>query len=120
MTVMLLSLLTQLVWLMIATCLIIISFIFYCRQYQWWRNNKAITQVSRDSHQQWLLYSQSTLRYSQLDLCSCVVTIYGVILYFKGQRFWQRYSLLIMADSVDDEAFRQLRVYCRSPKTFKD
>jgi len=115
----LLSLLTHYYWLIIPITLIILSFIFYLRQYQYLSSKSAITKIARDTQQKWLLYCSAGVRYSDVQLVSSVVTNQVVILRFKGQRFWQTYSVVIVADAVDSKLFHQLRVYCRAPKTFQ-
>jgi len=106
-------------WVIAPAILIISSFIYYLHRYQGLKSAFSIIRISRDSEQNWSLYSALGEQYSELELRNSVVTCQQLILYFKGQRFWQYYSLLIMADSVDATQFRHLRLYCRSPKTFQ-
>jgi hypothetical protein len=51
-------------------------------------------------------------------LTSCFVAPKLVLLHFSGERFWKRKTITVCSGSVDVELFRQLRVYCRDPKTF--
>ena len=107
------------IWLsFIAVILISTSFIYYCQSYQWLKSNRSIVKVGRDTRGRWtLFYADNTLQ-QKLNLTHCVVTSKGVMLYFSGTVFWNAPSITILADAIDAELFRQLRVYLRAPKTF--
>lgn len=102
----------------IAGIILLASFIYYCRRHQWINNHRAIIKVERDAKQQWKLFYSDKLSQEKLVLKHCVVTSTLVILYFLGASRWKATSVTILADAVDVEQFRQLRVYCRDPKVF--
>lgn len=54
-----------------------------------------------------------------LELKSAVVIGHGAILYFKTKNRLLDKAVIICADAVDSKLYRQLRVYCRYPKTFQ-
>jgi len=95
------------------------SFIYYCRQYQWLNGQSAVISIARDKDEQWRLFHRNGVQQTQLVMSSCVVTQYFVMLNFQTESTGKKSAITIMADSVDPELFRQLRVYCRAPKTFQ-
>ncbi len=114
-----LSVLDHLVAMIGIIALISCSFIYYLRRYYLLTHAKSCSRLSRDSDNNWLITYGSNKTCQPLMLLSSYVSQYCVILYFKGESYWSKYSALIMSDAVDGELFRQLRVYCRDPKTFQ-
>lgn len=108
------------VWLLLfATMIIVTSFIFYCQRYHCLKSGRVITRIERDNKGAWqLFYSGDTIE-QELYLKHCMVTPKLVILNFLGTRPWNGKSVTIVADAVDAESFRQLRVHLRNPKTFQ-
>jgi len=119
MLVTLLSLLGASIWSILASVMMVTSFLYYCRQYQWLKSNSAITSVDRNNDGKWTLRHKLGVHSDDLILTNCFVTQKLVILNFKSWVFWSSKSITIMSDSVDAEYFRQLRVYCRQANTFQ-
>mgnify|MGYP006981143692 CR=1 FL=1 len=108
-------------WSLVATVLFIgTSFIYYCRQQLWVDNASAIIRLERDSEQRWYLLSKGEQEMPPLKLVNCVVIPSLVMLTFHDESFWRNKTVTLVNDAVDDELFRQLRVYCRNPKTFQE
>ncbi|MFW5450790.1 MAG: protein YgfX [Methylophagaceae bacterium] len=119
MLVTLISLLALSWWSLVVTILLGVSFIYCCQQQQWLKSTKSIIKIERTINQQWSLLFLDNSQSSDLMLIKSLVTPQLVILYFKGSTWWNTRSVTIIADAVDAELFRQLRVYCRDPKTFQ-
>jgi len=119
MLVTLLSLLGASIWSLLASVMMVMSFIYYCRQYQWLKSNNAIINIDRNKEGKWTLRQKLGVQDKELILTSCLVTQQVVILNFKSWTVWGGKSITIMSDSVDAEYFRQCRVYCREAKTFQ-
>jgi len=94
------------------------SFNTYCRQYQWLQGDNAVTMITRDQDNKWSLFEKSGVQYQQLVLHSSIVCQQLVMLNFKANKTGSTKSIMIMSDSVDADDLRQLRIYCREPKTF--
>ena len=119
MLVALLNLLAVSLWSVLVTLMITLSFVYYCRQNQWLKSKSLMFKIERGADELWHLQYGDDKQNSKLTLTGSVVTPQVTILYFNGKQFWQRYAITIVADAVDAELFRQLRVYCRDPKTFQ-
>lgn len=114
MLVTLLSLFSVSWWSFTTTLVIAVSFIYFYRQ------SRLIVKIEQDADDGWHCHYRDGSSRSQLTLSSSVVIPQLVILYFNGRKFWQQaYAVTIVADAVDAELFRQLRLYCRDPKTFQ-
>ena len=113
MLVTLLSLLANSWWALLTIVFMVLSFVYFYGQTQ------SLIKLERDVDNGWYCYYQNNKLRSALRLTSSIVTSSLVMLYFNGNNYWQRYSVIIMVDAVDAELFRQLRVYCRDPKTFQ-
>lgn len=105
--------------LTLAVMIIVVSCITYCQQHQWITSHRSIIKIERKVTHQWVLFYANDIRQQNLDLKHCIVTPQVVILYFSGSSFWRVKSVVIVADAVDAELFRQLRTYCRNPKVFQ-
>lgn len=103
---------------LLSVLILAVSLVYYCQQYQWLASKKAIFRVERDTYNEWTLHHQDNTQTAHLTLKSSVVTQPFIMLNFIGQSMWKSYSITIMSDAVDGESLRQLRVYCRDPKTF--
>jgi len=99
--------------------LIIVSFILYSKKFQWLASHNSIVEIKRDSQNVWALLYKGGKQDEGLMLMSCVVTQHFVMLNFHSSRFWKKKAITIMADSVDAELFRKLRVYCREANSFQ-
>ncbi len=119
MLVTLISLLALSWWSLVVTILVGMSFIHYCQRQQWLKSTKSIIKIERMANKQWSLLFWDNSQSSGLILTKSFVTSQLVILYFKGPTWWSTHSVTIMTDAVDAELLRQLRVYCRDPKTFQ-
>jgi len=115
----LLSLLGMSWWSLFAIMTLIASFVYYTQQHQWLKAKKSLVSVEYSDDKGWALNYSDESQKSGLSLASSFVTPQLVMLYFKGSYFWQRRSVTLLADAVDAQLFRQLRVYLRSPKTFQ-
>jgi len=93
------------------------SFRFYYQQFYLQTGRHKLVKLARNSENLWYLFYGDQRQDGALYLTRCLVMPELVILYFKRQRCWQCQAVWITADSVDSELFRQLRVYCRDPKT---
>ena len=114
-----LSLLGASIWSLLTIMMMVTSFIYYCRQYQWLKNNRTIINIDRNKGGKWTLHQKDCVHGDDLILTSCFVTQKVVILNFNNGKLWGSKSITIMSDSVDAEYFRQCRVYCREAKTFQ-
>ena len=99
-------------WSLLAFVLTVLNYRYFYQQ------TNAISKIERDADNNWYCHYRNGKVLESLRLTNSVVTPIFVILYFKGNSIWQR-STIIMADAVDAELFRQLRVNCRDPKTFQ-
>ena len=99
-------------WSLLVFVLLVFSYRYFYQQ------TNAMSTIERDADSNWQCHYRNGNTLEKLRLTNSVVTPIFVILYFKGNTIWQR-STIIMADAVDAELFRQLRVYCRDPKTFQ-
>ena len=109
-------------WLVRVTLFILClaSLWFYYHQYTLQTSRYKLVKVERDNTGLWHLSYGDGAQHLSLNLKRCIVISSLVILYFEGQQFWQcSASAWITGDSADEELFRQLRVYCRDPKTFQ-
>ena len=113
-----LSLLGASVWSFITMMIMVYSLIYYCKKNQWLKSNKAMIRIERDIDDKWRLFYQATTHSKPLTLSNCVVTQQFIILYFNRRGFCKE-TVTVMSDSVNAEYLRQLRVYCRDPKTFQ-
>jgi len=113
-----LSLLGASVWSFITMMIMVYSLIYYCKKNQWLKSNKAMIRIERDIDDKWRLFYQATTQSKPLTLSNCVVTQQFIILYFNRRGFCKE-TVTVMSDSVNAEYLRQLRVYCRDPKTFQ-
>jgi len=111
--------LTSIPWfLRIALLLVcLLSLRFYHQQYYQQTGRHKLVKIERDNLGLWHLFYGDQGEYTALSLSRCLVMPELVILYFDGQRYRQKRAVWITADTVDSELFRQLRVYCRDPKT---
>ena len=115
----LLSLLGLSLWSLVAMVIFIVSFIYCAKQHQWLKAKRSLVSVEHLADGQWTLHYLDAMPKTGLILASSFVTPQLVMLYFKGDRFWQRDAVTIVADAVDAELFRQLRVHLKAPKTFQ-
>lgn len=120
MLVTLLSLLNVTWWSLFVIAIMLTSFIYYARQHQWLKAQKAVVSIDYHADKGWLLSYADESEKSGLSLMSSFVTPQLVILYFNHDYFWQRNVVTILDDAVESNSFRQLRVYLKSPKTFQE
>lgn len=106
-------------WLLSVSLAIIVSFIHCYQKYQLLSGDKFMTKIERDTNDDCSVFYGDDSKNSALKLSSSVVTPNLVILYFKGAHFWQSTTAFLVADAVDPDLFRELRVYCRDPKIFQ-
>ena len=107
------------VWAITISLMVIVSFIHYCRLYQWSNSERNIINLDRNKGNKWTMFHYNGEQLSELVLTDSVVTQYFILLNFRVPARWRRSAVIIMNDAVDEEQFRQLRVYCREPKTFQ-
>ena len=113
------SLSTGFWWSIVACVLIGLSLRHYCQRHQWLQSTQSTVKIERMASGQWSLRYRDNRQSLGLTLVKSFVSPQIVILYFKGSKWWAHSSVTIVADAVDAELFRQLRVYCRDPKTFQ-
>lgn len=111
MLVTLLSLIEILWWSLLILVMMLSCSYFY-------RQVNSVSKLERDVDNNWCCYYKNGNVLENLRLTSCVVTPIFIILYFNGHAIRQ-HSNIIIADAVDAKLFRQLRVFCRDPKTFQ-
>jgi len=97
----------------IVLCLLLVSFIYYSRRYQWLKSDKAIIQLLRDAEEQWYVVQKNGVTSPIYTLKTSFVMPAIVILNFERGK-----SITLCADSVHPDLLRQLRVYCRNPNSF--
>ncbi len=107
------------VWKLLALSFITVSLCFYYQRYFARNSPSRVNEVHCTANGDWHLHFASKRVVSGLILNRCVVTRLLVILYFDSPYVWQKHSVLIVRDSVDDALFKQLRVYCRDPNVFR-
>ncbi|NOQ81430.1 MAG: hypothetical protein GQ548_02730 [Methylophaga sp.] len=107
------------VWIVLVVSLILLSFVYYCQKYQWLNSSRAIIRLDRDSDERWHLFYSNNSQRTKLILTNSVVTPYLAILTFQDVKAWKATTVTILNDAVEASMFRQLRVYCRDPKTFQ-
>ena len=112
------SLQITLIWCVLGSAMLILSFIVSCCKYQWLRNAEAINQIERAENGLWQLVYSSGKKQPALKLESGFVTNKVVIIYLKNRSRYCHFSIVILSDAVDEEMFRQLRVYLRDPNVF--
>ncbi|NQY26615.1 MAG: hypothetical protein HRT92_05495 [Piscirickettsiaceae bacterium] len=108
MLVTLLSLVAFSWWSLLIIVIMVLSFSYFYKQTQ------CLIKLQRDADNNWCCHYKNGRLQEKLRLTNSIVNVTFVMLYFEG-----RASAIIMADAVDAELFRQLRVYCRDPKTFQ-
>lgn len=95
-----------------------ISFVYFCSQNQWLINKAAINKIERNETGLWSITFQNDEKQVGLKLINSFVTTNLIIMSLKNDSWWSRLPIVIFADAVDKNIFRQLRVYLRDPKTF--
>jgi|AZIC01.1.fsa_nt_gi toxin CptA len=103
---------------MMILMVLLFSFVYYCYQHQWLKSEQAIIGLERDEKLQWMCVFKSGKRSQFLQLKSCFVSSALVMLTFRSQQAGRGKTVTLLADATDPELLRQLRVYCRNPKTF--
>jgi len=116
---MLISLANSIVWDGLAVISMIGSFLYYCWQQQWLGRDNRMTTLERDADNNWTIHSHHGDTVATLKLKNCVESSFLIILVFRSTLSWRTYSLTVMADAVDAELYRKLRLFCRDPKTFQ-
>jgi predicted signal transduction protein with EAL and GGDEF domain len=106
------------VWFALGTAILLFSFIYSCRQYQWMKNTIAVNYIKRDENGLWQLDYLNGKTQSALKLQHSFVSVNLVIIYLKSSTRWRCLSIVILSDAVDKNLFRQLRVYLKDPKIF--
>lgn len=105
-------------WSMMTLMLLLFSFAYHCFRHQWLKSGQAIIGLERGEKNQWRCVFQDGKRSQFLQLKSCFVSSALVMLTFRSQQLGRRKTVTLLADATDPELLRQLRVYCRHPKTF--
>lgn len=112
MLVTLLSLMAISWWSLLIIVTTLLSYTYF------YKKTQLLINIERDADDNWSCHYQNGFAREKLRLTSSIVNPIFVMLNFKGNGIWRRPSVIIMADAVDIELFRQLRVFCRDPKTF--
>lgn len=119
MLITLLNLAVSLLWIALGTAILLFSFIYSCRQYQWLKNSMAINYITRDENGLWQLDYLNGKTQSALKLERSFVSVNLVIIYLSSNSRWRCLTIVILSDAVDKNLFRQLRVYLKDPKIFQ-
>lgn len=84
------------------------------RRYAWLQSKQSVVALNLAGKNtcQASLLSNDCLEY-HIDDASSFVAPYLTVLSLKGARFFDRRTVVILPDSIDQEAFRQLRVWLR-------
>lgn len=101
-------------WAVVAVTIVVVSFIYCTHHYI---RHRAI-KLERNERGLWQCVFQTKPTCSKLRLISSVVTNQFVLLNFKTPKA-KSINVIIMADAVDTELLRQLRLHCRNTKTFQ-
>jgi hypothetical protein len=99
--------------------LVLFSFSFYYRTHYLEMGRHKVAKLIRLGDERWIVHYGNGRIAERRVLQKSVVIPQIVILYFKATPFWKTHTVCVTADQVDPELFRQLRVYCRDPKTFQ-
>jgi hypothetical protein len=98
---------------------LIFSIIFLGFKYQFFRGQNLPIYLSKSKDNLWKVRGSDTAITHELNLISCFVNTYFVVLIFKHKEKCWPTTLCIFHDSVDSDLFRTLRVYCRTMTTFQ-
>lgn len=109
----------HLIWQLSLVLLVLLSFAYYFLRYINTGSGNFICRLDRDADDNWHLHFSDGSRRGPVNLTHCVVTTLATILYFKADNDLRQHKVFISNDAVDEELFRQLRVYCRDVKTFQ-
>jgi Membrane-bound toxin component of toxin-antitoxin system len=118
MLITLVNLTLSLMWFALGTAILLLSFIYSCRQYKWLKNSMAINYIKRDENGLWQLDYLNGKTQSTLKLQCSFVSVNLVIIYLKTNTRWRCLPIVILRDAVDKNLFRQLRVYLKDPNIF--
>ena len=105
-------------WQTLLVVILILSFIHYYQSHYKRTGRNAVSQLML-SEGWWSVDFGDGHRIEDLSLRQSFVQPPLVILYFKAPSGWGTTSVYLLADQVDAEILRQLRVYCRAPKTYQ-
>ena len=83
------------------------------------QSSLAINRIKRTVEGDWSIHYGDDQKSEVLQLKGSYVSTVVVILHFRRTNFCPCKSVVVMFDAVDQDLFRQLRVYCRDPKTFQ-
>lgn len=103
-----------LIMLVVAVSAYYYGYCYYLRQ-----SSLAIKAIERTIEDGWAIHYGDDHKSEVLQLTGSYVSALVVILHFRRTSFFPSKSVVVMFDAVDQELFRQLRVYCRDPKTFQ-
>jgi len=120
-TVMLITLLNlaiSSVWLVLGISLLVFSFIYSCREYQWLKSSKVVSDIKRDENGLWQIEYLNGKIQAELKLQHSFVSVNLVILHLKSSSRWKCLPIVILSDAAEKNLFRQLRVYLKDPKIF--
>ena len=120
MTLTLVMLFADIGWLVVIILIsMAMSLIFHMRKYGWLLGGSTVKMISCDEYSFWTVnYSDEDLM-PELQLKSSFVTPLLTLIRLNGEGFLLNTTIVIIADAVDTEQFRQLRVMLRDPKTFQ-
>ena len=105
-------------WQTLLCLLLVLSFIYYYQSHYKRTGRSAVSQLIL-SEGWWSVDFGDGHRIEELNLRQSFVLPPLVILYFKASSSWRTTSIYLLADQVDAEVHRQLRVYCRDAKTYQ-
>lgn len=105
-------------WQNLLFVILILSFIHYYQSHYKKTGRNTVSQLML-SEGWWSVDFGDGSRVEDLSLRQSFVQPSLVILYFKPSSGWRTTPVYLLADQVDAKQLRQLRVYCRVPKTYQ-
>lgn len=109
----------DIVWLIIVLLIgLALSLLFQLKQHGWLKGRRAVREIVHDEQGLWTIYFSAKDSIAELELKSSFVTPFLTLIRLGDSRFWRTTTVVVVADAVDAEQYRKLRVLLRDPKTF--
>jgi hypothetical protein len=102
------------------TVIVIMSFLYNCRRYHWLNNPNAVSGVMKNDKDMWQINGKAKIKNIHYSLEGSFVSRLMLILYFKKENQRGKISVVIPWDSIERQAFRQLTIFLKDPKTFQE
>lgn len=98
--------------------LLLVSLLYYCRQFQWLAGGKPITALECNQDNQWYVTYSSQSKQGPCTLTGSVVMAQWLIVHLQQRRDGRKLTVVIAADAADKEKLRRLRIKLRDPATW--